>query len=137
MVKNQTLKDDADDVVDDGQARADIGALADTLVDRGRAVLHRSSTVADSARGVLAGAQDQVNGLSDMGVVAASGFALGVTSALLLAGAPRAILILSMIPVALTLPSALERGMRPARLMKCRRQPSPRPQGCSGRRRLG
>jgi hypothetical protein len=56
-------------------------------------------------------------GLSDMGIVAASGFALGVSSGLLLAGAPRAILILSMIPVALTLRSAFARGMRPARLL--------------------
>ena len=66
---------------------------------------------------VLAGAQDQINGLSDMGIVAASGFALGVSSGLLLAGAPRALLILSMIPVALTLRSAFARGMRPARLL--------------------
>jgi hypothetical protein len=36
---------------------------------------------------------------------------------LLLACAPRAFLILSMIPVALTLRSAFERGMRPARLI--------------------
>jgi hypothetical protein len=117
MAKNQTPKVDADEVVDDGPPRADMGALTDTLVDRGRAVLDQFPTVADSARGVLAGAQDQVNGLSDMGVVAASGFALGVSSGLLLAGAPRAILILSMIPVALTLRSAFERGMRPRRLI--------------------
>ena len=117
MTRNQTHKVDADDVVDDGPARADMGAVADTLVDRGRAVLDQVPTVADSARGVLAGAQDQVNGLSDMGVVAASGFALGVCSGLQLAGAPRAILILSMIPVALTLRSAFERGLRPASLI--------------------
>src|SRR5450759_5262240 len=100
MAKNQTHKIDADDDVDDVPDRADMGALADTLVDRGRAVLDQFPAVADSARGVLAGAQDQVNGLSDMVIVAASGFALGVSSGLLLAGAPRAILILSMIPVA-------------------------------------
>lgn len=117
MTKNQTHKVDADDVADDGPARADMGALADTLVDRGRAVLDQFPTVADSARGVLAGAQDQVNGLSDVGVVAAAGFALGFSSGLRLAGAPRAIFILSMIPVALTLRSAFERGMRPARLI--------------------
>jgi hypothetical protein len=117
MAKNQTSKVDADEVIDDGPARADMGALADILVGRGRAVLDQFPTVADSARGVLAGAQDQVNGLSDMDVIAASGFALGVSSGLLLAGAPRAILILSMIPVALTLRSAFERGMRPARLI--------------------
>ena len=117
MAKNRTYKVDADGIVDDGPARADMGARADTLVDRGRAVLDQFPAVADSARGVLAGAQDQVNGLSDTGIVAASGFALGVSSGLLLAGAPRAILILSMIPVALTLRSAFARGMRPARLL--------------------
>src|SRR5450759_2153635 len=117
MAKNQTPKIDLDDDVDDVPDRADMGALADTLVDRGRAVLDQFPAVADSARGVLAGAQDQVNGLSDMGIVAASGFALGVSSGLLLAGAPRAILTLSMIPVALTLRSAFARGMRPARLL--------------------
>jgi hypothetical protein len=59
----------------------------------------------------------RVNRLSDMGIIAASGFALGVTSGLLLAGAPRVILILSLIPVGLTVRSAFARGMRPARLM--------------------
>ena len=117
MAKNQTHKTDADDVLDDVPDRADMGELADTVVDRGRAVLDQFPAVADSARGVLAGAQDQVNGLSDTGIVAASGFALGVSSGLLLAGASRAILILSMIPVALTLRSAFARGMRPARLI--------------------
>lgn len=117
MAKNQTLKVDADDIADDGPARVDVGAVADTLVDRGRTVLDQFPTVADSARGALASAQDQVNGLSDLGVVAASGFALGVCSGLQLAGAPRAILILSMIPVALTLRSAFERGLRPGFLI--------------------
>ena len=121
MAKNRTHKTDVDDVVDDdvddAPDGADIGALADTLVDRGRAVLDQFPAVADSARDILAGAQDQVNGLSDMGIIAASGFALGVSSGLLLAGAPRAILVLSMIPVALTLRSAFARGMRPARLL--------------------
>src|ERR1035437_7527976 len=117
MAKNETHKTNADAVDDDVPDGADIGALADTLVDRGRAVLDQFPAVADSARDVLAGAQDQVNGLSDMGIVAASGFALGVSSGLLLAGAPRAILILSLIPVAITLRSAFARGMRPARLL--------------------
>src|SRR5664280_1481335 len=117
MAKNQTHRVDAKDIVDDVPDRADMGTLADTLVDRGRAVLDQFPAVADTARDVLVGAQDQVNGLSDMGIMAASGFALGVSSGLLLAGAPRTILILSMIPVALTLRSAFARGMRPARLI--------------------
>lgn len=103
--------------VEDGLDEADVAALADTLVERGRAVLERVPAVADSAREALADAQDQVNGLSDMGVIAAAGFALGVSSGLLMAGAPRVILALSAIPVALTLRSAMTRGVRPARLV--------------------
>src|SRR5450759_2300400 len=75
--------------VEDVPDEADVAALADTLVERGRAVLERAPAVADSAREALADAQDQVNGLSDMGVIAAAGFALGVSSGLLMAGAPR------------------------------------------------
>ena len=117
MAKNETRKIDLDDVDDDVADEADMGALADTLVDRGRSVLDQFPAVADSARDVLSGARDQVNGLSDMGIIAASGFALGVSSGLLLAGAPRVILILSMIPAGFTLWSAFARGVRPAVLI--------------------
>jgi hypothetical protein len=117
MAKNQTPKIDLDDDADDVPDGADSGTFADALVDRGRAVLDRVPAVADSGRDLLADAQNQVNGLSDMGIIAASGFALGVSSGLLLAGAPRVILILSMIPVALTLRSAFARGVRPAVLV--------------------
>jgi hypothetical protein len=103
--------------VEDVPDEADVAALAGTLVERGRAVLERVPAVADGAREALADAQDQVNGLSDMGVIAAAGFALGVSSGLLMAGAPRVILALSAIPVALTLRSAMTRGVRPARLV--------------------
>ncbi|HEY5434108.1 MAG TPA: hypothetical protein VIK13_02640 [Candidatus Limnocylindrales bacterium] len=117
MAKNETRKIDLDDVDDDVADGADIGNVVDTLVDRGRAVLDRAPDVADSARDLLAGAQNHVNGLSDMGIIAASGFALGVSSGLLLAGAPRVILILSMIPAGITLWSAFARGVRPAVLI--------------------
>lgn len=117
MAKNETRKIDLDDVGDDVADGADIGNVVDTLVDRGRAVLDRAPDVADSARDLLAGAQNHVNGLSDMGIIAASGFALGVSSGLLLAGAPRVILILSMIPAGFTLWSAFARGVRPAVLI--------------------
>ena len=113
MAKNRAHETE----VEDGPDEADVAALADTLVERGRAVLEQVPAVADSAREALADAQDHVNQLSDMGVVAALGFALGVSSGLLLAGAPRVILALSAIPVALTLRSAMTRGVRPARLV--------------------
>ena len=113
MAKN-TLDEIAVDDVRNGTA---IGDVADAFAAGSRAVADRVPGVADSAREALADAQDQVNQLSDMGVVAALGFALGVSSGLLLAGAPRVILALSAVPVALTLRSAMTRGVRPARLM--------------------
>ena len=117
MAKNETHKIDLDALDDDVPDGADTGNAVDTLVDRGRAVLDRVPDVADSARDVLSGARDQVNGLSDMGIIAASGFALGVSTGLLFAGAPRVILILSMIPAGFTLWSAFARGVRPAVLV--------------------
>lgn len=113
MAKNRPDQIDVDDVPD-GTA---MGEVADAIVTHGRAVVDRVPAVADSARGALADAQDHVNQLSDMGVVAALGFALGVSSGLLLAGAPRVILALSAVPVALTLRSAMTRKVRPARLV--------------------
>ena len=113
MAKNTLDEIDVDDVPDG----TSMGEAADALVARGRAVVDRVPAVADSAREALADAQDHVNQLSDMGVVAALGFALGVSSGLVLAGAPRVILALSAVPVALTLRSAMTRGVRPARLV--------------------
>ena len=104
---------DADDAPDG----ADAGAVVDTLVERGRAVLDQVPNVAAGARDALADAQEQVNGLSDMGIVAASGFAFGVSTGLLLAGAPRIVVGLSTVLVFLTVRSAMERGVRPNKLV--------------------
>lgn len=103
----------ADDVPG-GAAASD---LADTLVERGRAVLGEVPNVAASAREALADAQEQVNGLSDLGIVAASGFALGVSTGLLVAGAPRIVVGVSTILVFLTFRSAMARGVRPSKLV--------------------
>lgn len=113
MARNTLAEIEVDDVTD-GNPVSDV---ADAFVAGGRAVVDRVPAVAESARGALAGAQDQVNQLSDMGIVAALGFALGVSSGLLLAGAPRVILALSAVPVALTLRSAMTRGVRPGFLV--------------------
>jgi hypothetical protein len=113
MAKNRPHEIEPDDLPDE----KDAADLADTVVDRGRAILERFPTVAGGARNALSEAQDQVDELSDMGAVAAAGFALGLTGGLALAGAPRPILFLAMIPVALTLRSAMARGVRPDRLM--------------------
>lgn len=113
MAKNPPHEIEVDDV-SDGTA---MGEVADALVARGRAVVDRVPAAADGAREALADAQETVNQLSDMGVVAALGFALGLSSGLWLAGAPRVILALSAVPAALTLRSALTRGVRPAGLV--------------------
>lgn len=98
----------------DGNA---IGEVADAIVARGRAVVDRVPAVADGAREAFAGAQTQVNQLSDMGLVGALGFAMGLSSGLFVAGAPRLLLALSAVPVALTLRAALARGVGPDRLL--------------------
>lgn len=106
---------------EDGSRAADAAntaaGAANTLVDRGRAVLDQVPNVAAGARDALADAQEQVNGLSDVGIVAASGFALGVSSGLLLAGAPRVFVALSASLVFLTFRSAMGRGVRPTTLV--------------------
>jgi hypothetical protein len=88
-----------------------------TLADRGRTVLGGVAAAADRAGDALSEAQDHVEGLSDVGVLAVAGFAVGVTTGLLLAGAPRLIIAVSLLPVGLTVRSALSRGMRPSRLL--------------------
>ena len=93
-----------------------------SLIDQGRAVADQIPGAVDDARAALNAAQDQLNdqldGLSDRGVIAAAGFTAGVTAGLFLAGAPRLILALSVLPVAITVRSALNRGVRLSRLVK-------------------
>jgi hypothetical protein len=97
------------------------GALH-SLMDQGRAVADQIPGAVDEARSALNSAQGQLNGqldgLSDRGVIAAVGFSAGVTAGLFLGGAPRIILALSVLPVALTVRSALNRGVRVSRLVK-------------------
>lgn len=87
------------------------------LIDRGRAVLGNAPDAAGGARDALMAAQGQVEELSDMGVTAVAAFSLGVTGGLLLAGAPRIILVLSAIPGVMATRVAFRRGVRPTRLV--------------------
>ena len=82
------------------------------LLDRGRSVADQLPDVVDDARAALDAAQVQLDLLSDRGVIAAVGFAAGIATGLFLAGAPRFILAVSMIPLAVTTRSALTRGVR-------------------------
>lgn len=106
MPKQEPYETDVEEIPDG----TDSAWLADASAELGRAV-------ADRAREALTDAQNRVNGLSDLGVVAAAGFALGVTGSLLFAGGPRLIVACSAVPVALTVRSALGRGKRPTRLV--------------------
>ena len=94
----------------------DVGRAA-TVIEKGRHVLDHLPDAAAGVRGALAEAEAQMEGLSDTGVVAASGFALGVSAGLLLAGAPRVVLAASGVAVMLTLRSALARGIHRTRLL--------------------
>lgn len=109
MAKSPVQEKDADEA----PGAADAAAFADMLVERGRAVIDHVPDVAAGAREALAAAHEQVNGLSDLGVVAAFGFALGVTTGLLLSGAPRVVVGLSAVLVVLTFRSGMARGVRP------------------------
>ena len=94
---------------------ADDGLKA--FLDRGRSVADHLPDVVDDARAALDAAQGQLDLLSDRGVIAAVGFSAGIATGLFLAGAPRFILAVSMIPLAVTVRSALTRGDRLSRLV--------------------
>jgi hypothetical protein len=100
----------------DDAASVASGALH-SVIDQGRIVAEQLPSV-DDARTAFNAAQDQLDGLSDRGVTAAAGFSAGVTTGLFLAGAPRLILALSVIPLAVTLRSAMGRGIRLSRAAK-------------------
>ena len=104
--------------VDDTPDEADGAELVDGAVERGRGLLAHVPGVVAVAREALDGAQEEVDGLADLGIVATSGFALGLNAGLLLAGAPRSLVVAcSTIPLLLTFRSALRRMARPDRLV--------------------
>jgi hypothetical protein len=97
--------------VESGRAAIDQGRAA------GRAALDRAPEVAGGARDIMVSAQDQIDELSDMGIVAAAGFAVGLSFGLMMAGVPRIFVVASAVPAALTMRSALARGIKPSRLV--------------------
>ncbi len=112
MTKNGTHETDFAEA-----AATRMDEAARSLLGRGRAVMDQLPDAVEGARGAIGTAQGQVDELSDEGVVAAVAFSAGVTMGLFLAGAPRVILALTLVPTAITLRSALRRGVRPARLV--------------------
>ena len=93
-------------------------ALGDAVDDGIKTLIERSRAAADHLPEAVDAAQSQLDLLSDKGVVGAVGFSLGVTTGLFLAGAPRPILAISIVPLAITVRAALTRGVRLSRLMR-------------------
>ena len=73
---------------------------------------------------MIEAASGQLDDLSDQGVVAALGLSAGVTIGLFLAGAPRLILALALIPAAIIIRAAMQRDVGPSRLVKLRGKPA-------------
>ena len=93
-------------------------ALVDTVDDGIRTLIERGRAAADHLPEAVDAAQSQLDLLSDKGVIGAVGFSIGVTTGLFLAGAPRPILAVSMVPLAITVRAALTRGVRLSRLVR-------------------
>lgn len=110
MAKNGTMATD-----NETTAEAEEGFKS--LLERGRSVADHLPDAVGDARSALDSAQGQLDLLSDRGVIAAVGFSAGITTGLFLAGAPRVILAVSMVPLAITVRSALTRGVRLSRLV--------------------
>ncbi len=88
-----------------------------SLLERGRSAVERLPDAVDDARSALDAAEGQLAGLSDRGVIAAVGFSAGISTGLFLAGAPRLILAASIVPVLITVRTALARGVWVSRLV--------------------
>ena len=108
-------KQDSDDAAEDLRDRADQASRS--LAERGRAVMDQAPAVMDGVGAVLGTASSQVDDLSDQGVLTALALSSGVLLGLFLAGAPRPILALGLLPIAITARAAMHRGVRVSRLL--------------------
>ena len=105
------------------EASDQVGGLEDSarsLVDRGQTLIGHLPDGVHGARSAVNAASASLEELSDQGVIAAVGLSAGLTIGLLLAGAPRVVLALALVPTAITIRSAMGRGVGPARLVKRR-----------------
>jgi len=93
-------------------------AFADAVDDGIRTLIERGRSAADHLPDAVDAAQGQLDLLSDKGVIGAVGFSIGVTTGLFLAGAPRPILAISLVPLAITARAAMTRGVRLSRLVR-------------------
>ncbi len=95
-----------------------IGAFAQTVVKDGRDLASQLPEVASGARDVLSATQRGLDHLSDGGIVAAMAVSTGFAAGLLVAGAPRLVLALALIPMGIVSRSLLTRGVGPASLFQ-------------------
>ena len=105
------------DLEADVPMREHLDQAARAVMDGGRAIASELPGAVDGARDAVGSASAAVDHLSDQGVIAAMGLSAGVLIGLFLAGAPRFILALAFLPTAITVRSAMVRGVGPARLV--------------------
>ena len=108
------------DLESDSTMRGQFDQATRAVIDGGRAVASQVPGAIDSARDAVSSASAAIDDLSDQGVIAAMALSAGVTVGLFLAGAPRLILALACLPTAITVRSAMQRGVLPAQLVKPR-----------------
>ena len=98
------------DIVKPGQVTTRLRDTRHALVARGRSIGDRLPAAVDGVRGSIDAASGQLERLSDEGVRSAFGLSAGVTIGLFIAGAPRVILGIALIPVAIIGRATMQRG---------------------------
>jgi len=109
------------DLEHDEPMRERLDRATRAVTDGGRAVASQVPSALDGARDALGSASAVVDDLSDQGLTAAMALSGGVVLGLFLAGAPRAILALALLPAAITVRSAIQRGVGPIGLVPPKR----------------
>lgn len=107
----------ASEVGSAGKVKEQFDTATQSLAERGRSVADQIPSIVEGAGGVIQAASSQLEDLSDNGVIVALGVASGVVVGLFLSGAPRPILALALVPVAITARAAMKRGVRVSRLL--------------------
>lgn len=100
-----------------GKVKEQFETATQSLAERGRSVADQIPGIVEGAGGAIEAASSQMEDLSDQGVIAALGVAAGMAIGLFLSGAPRPILALALVPVAITARAAMKRGVRVSRLL--------------------
>ena len=99
-----------------------VSTFARTLVQDGRNLADRLANqlpeAASGGRDVLTLTQRGVDHLSDGGIVAAMALSTGFAAGLIVAGAPRLVLAMAVVPMGLVARSLVSRGISPSGLLR-------------------